>query len=131
MSLFEQAEKANLDRAQPLAARMRPRSLEEFIGQTHLLGDGKLLRRLVTSDRLGSVIFFGPPGTGKTTLARILATETKREFAQLSAILHGVKDLREVLSQARDTLAAGGPPTLLFIDEIHRFNRAQQDRFSF
>ncbi len=127
MSLFESIEKANLDRAKPLAARMRPRGLDEFVGQQHFLGPDKLLRRLVTEDRLGSVIFFGPPGTGKTSLARILATETKREFAQLSAIMHGVKDLREILTQARDRLAAGGPGTLLFIDEIHRFNKAQQD----
>ena len=127
MSLFEQAEKSNLERARPLAARMRPQKLDEFIGQSHLLGEGKLLRRLVASDCLGSVIFFGPPGTGKTTLARILAKETSRRFAQLSAILHGVKDLREVLGKARDNLATGGPSTLLFIDEIHRFNRAQQD----
>ena len=127
MSLFENSEKANLDRAQPLAARMRPRTLDEFVGQTHLLGDGQLLRRLVKSDRLGSVIFYGPPGTGKTSLARILATETSRRFAQLNAVLHGVKDLREVLVRARDELATGGKPTLLFIDEIHRFNRAQQD----
>ncbi len=127
MSLFEKAEQANLANAQPLAARMRPQTLQQFVGQSHLLGTGKLLRRLIDADRLGSVIFFGPPGTGKTSLARILASETKREFAQLSAILHGVKDLRAVLASARDSIAAGGPSTLLFIDEIHRFNRAQQD----
>ncbi len=127
MSLFEKAEAANFDAAKPLAARMRPRNLEEFVGQQHFLGQGKLLRQLVEADRLGSVIFYGPPGTGKTTLARILAGETEREFEQLSAIMHGVKDLREVLSRARDNLASGGRGTLLFIDEIHRFNKAQQD----
>ncbi len=113
--------------AQPLAARMRPRNLNDFVGQQHFLGEGKLLRQLVEADRLGSAIFYGPPGTGKTTLARILAGETQREFAQLSAIMHGVKELREVLRNARDTLTAEGRGTLLFIDEIHRFNRAQQD----
>jgi putative ATPase len=127
MSLFEKAEQANMQAAQPLAARMRPRSLNDFVGQQHFLGKGKLLRQLVEADRLGSVIFYGPPGTGKTTLARILAGETQREFAQLSAIMHGVKELREVLRRARDTLAAEGRGTLLFIDEIHRFNRSQQD----
>ena len=127
MSLFESIEKKNLEDAKPLAARMRPRNLDEFIGQQHFLGDGKMLRRLVAADKLGSVIFFGPPGTGKTSLARILATETNREFAQLSAIMHGVKDLREVLHDARQRLETGGPGTLLFIDEIHRFNKAQQD----
>lgn len=127
MSLFEAAEKKNLASARPLAARMRPRRLDEFVGQQHFLGEGKLLRRLVEADKLGSVIFFGPPGTGKTSLARILASETDREFAQLSAIMHGVKDLREVLTKAKDRLATGGSGTLLFIDEIHRFNKAQQD----
>ncbi len=127
MSLFEQAEQANLDAAKPLAARMRPRNLDEFTGQQHFLGQGRLLRQLVDADRLGSVIFYGPPGTGKTTLARILAGETERQFEQLSAIMHGVKDLREVLARARDNLASGGRGTLLFIDEIHRFNKSQQD----
>jgi putative ATPase len=101
--------------------------LAEFIGQPHLLGEGQLLRRLIDADRIGSSIFYGPPGTGKTTLARVLATETRRKFVQLSAVLHGVKDLREVLERARNDVAAGDSSTLLFIDEIHRFNRAQQD----
>ncbi len=127
MSLFEKSEAKNRDSAKPLAAKMRPRTLAEFVGQQHFLGPGKLLRQLVEADRLGSVIFYGPPGTGKTTLARILAQETERRFAQLSAILHGVKELREVLQQARDELSVSGRGTLLFIDEIHRFNKAQQD----
>jgi putative ATPase len=126
-SLFEKAEADNLKQAQPLAARMRPRKLTEFAGQQHFLGEGKLLRRLLAADRLGSVIFYGPPGTGKTTLARLLATESKKKFRQLSAVTSGVKELREVLEEARDALASGGQRTLLFIDEIHRFNKAQQD----
>jgi putative ATPase len=125
--LFEAGEKANLEQTQPLAARMRPRSLDEFVGQEHFLGEGKLLRRLLRADRLGSVIFYGPPGTGKTTLARLLAGESHSAFRQLSAVASGVKELREVLVEARDRLAASGRKTLLFIDEIHRFNKAQQD----
>ena len=127
MSLFEQAEAANRRRAQPLAARMRPRDLGEFVGQQHFLGEGKLLWRLLKAQRLESVLFYGPPGTGKTTLSRLLADETQSQFVQLSAVTSGVKELREVLSAARDEVSAGGPRTLLFIDEIHRFNKAQQD----
>ena len=126
-SLFEAGERENRDRAQPLAARMRPRSLAEFVGQRHFLGEGKLLNRLLKADRLGSVIFYGPPGTGKTTLARLLATESRSTFVQLSAVTSGVKELRDVLLEARDRLSADGQKTLLFVDEIHRFNRAQQD----
>lgn len=127
MSLFEASEEANRREAQPLPARMRPRSLAEFVGQQHFLGEGKLLRRLLKSDRLGSVIFYGPPGTGKTTLARLLASETRSTFRQISAVMSGVKELREVLVDARDRLEAEGRKTLLFVDEIHRFNKAQQD----
>ncbi len=127
MSLFEKAEAQNLKSAQPLAARMRPSRLDEFVGQQHFLGEGKLLHRLLRADRLGSVIFYGPPGTGKTTLARLLASETSRRFVQLSAVTSGVKELRQVLETARDDLSAAGERTLLFIDEIHRFNKAQQD----
>lgn len=127
MNLFAKAEGENLKRAQPLAARMRPQRLDEFVGQQHFLGEGKLLRRLLAADRLSSVIFYGPPGTGKTTLARLLATASRKKFKQLSAITSGVKELREVLEAARDELTSGGLRTLLFIDEIHRFNKAQQD----
>ncbi|MGO8753198.1 MAG: replication-associated recombination protein A [Thermoguttaceae bacterium] len=127
MSLFDASEKENERRAQPLAARMRPATLAEFVGQQHFLGEGKLLRRLLQADRIGSVIFYGPPGTGKTTLARLLAGESHSAFRQLSAVTSGVKELREVLNEARDRLAADGQRTLLFIDEIHRFNKAQQD----
>ncbi len=126
-SLFEKAEADHLQKAQPLAARMRPRTLAEFAGQQHFLGEGKLLRRLLAADRLGSVIFYGPPGTGKTTLARLLATESRKMFRQLSAVTSGVKELRQTLDQARDDLAGGGKRTLLFIDEIHRFSKSQQD----
>ncbi len=127
MSLFEASEDAHRRAAQPLAARMRPEILAEFVGQSHFLGEGKLLRRLLAADRLGSVIFYGPPGTGKTTLARLLAVETKSAFRQLSAVTSGVKELREVIAAARDRLAAEGRRTVLFVDEIHRFNKAQQD----
>jgi putative ATPase len=127
MSLFEASEAANRRSAQPLAVRMRPKTLKEFVGQQHFLGEGKLLRRLLAADRLGSVILYGPPGTGKTTLAHLLAGASHSKFVQLSAVTSGVKELRAVLDSARDRLSAVGTKTLLFVDEIHRFNKAQQD----
>lgn len=127
MGLFDAAEQKHREAALPLAARLRPRNLSEFVGQQHFLGEGKLLRRLLQADRLGSVIFYGPPGTGKTTLARLLAQESQSHFVQMSAVTGTVKELRQLLDEARDRLAAEGRRTLLFLDEIHRFNRAQQD----
>ncbi len=127
MSLFAAAEAENRRRGEPLASRMRPRSLDEFVGQQHFLGEGKLLRRLIKANRLTALLFYGPPGTGKTTLAHLLATETRCRFRQLNAVTSGVKDLRQVLDSARDVLLAEGTQTLLFIDEIHRFNKSQQD----
>ena len=127
MTLFATQERDNRRRAEPLAVRMRPRTLDEFVGQEHFLGEGKLLRRLLTADRLGSVIFHGPPGSGKTTLAHILAGASYSTFRQLSAVSDGVKQLREILAEALERLSARSQRTLLFIDEIHRFNKAQQD----
>ncbi len=127
MSLFAAQEAEHRRRAQPLASRMRPRSLDEFVGQQHFLGEGKLLRRLIKADRLTAVIFYGPPGSGKTALAHLLAHETSARFRQLNAVTSGVKDVRDVLAEARESLEADGTRTLLFIDEIHRFNKAQQD----
>jgi len=127
MNLFAKAEASNLDQAKPLAARMRPRTLDEFVGQQHFLGEGKLLRRILAADRLSSVIFYGPPGCGKTSLAEVIAGQTKSVFSRLNAASAGVKEVRSLLDQARDRLAAGGKATLLFVDELHHFNRTQQD----
>ncbi|WP_075858171.1 AAA family ATPase [Carboxydothermus pertinax] len=111
----------------PLAFRMRPRNLDEFIGQEHILGEGKILRRAILSDRLGSLIFYGPPGTGKTTLARIIANTTKSGFESINAVTSGVAEIREVIRKAKEREKYYGERTVLFIDEIHRFNKAQQD----
>lgn len=127
MDLFSKAEESNRQGAQPLAARMRPKSLDQMVGQSHILGPGKLLRRLVSAARIQSVLFYGPPGTGKTTLAKLIATETKAAFRQINAVTSGIKELREALEWARDELSVSGSRPILFIDEIHRFNRSQQD----
>ena len=112
----------------PLAARLRPRDLSEFVGQSHLLGEGKVLRRLIESDRVSSMIFWGPPGVGKTTLARIIANRTKATFIDFSAVTSGIKEIRQVMQQAEDNRRFG-ERTIVFVDEIHRFNKAQQDAF--
>ncbi|HWL93369.1 MAG TPA: replication-associated recombination protein A [Phycisphaerae bacterium] len=127
MDLFAEQRKRALAKVQPLAVRMRPRTLDEFVGQEHFIGQGKLLRRLLDSDRLASAIFYGPPGTGKTTLAHIIANHTRGAFEQANAASIGVKEVREVIARAKSRLEEDGRRTVLFLDEIHRFNRAQQD----
>jgi putative ATPase len=118
---------AKVDSAAPLATRMRPRSLDEFVGQEHILGPGKLLRRAIEADRLPSVIFSGPPGSGKTTLARIIAEKTHAEFIRISGVESNVAEMRRVIAAATNRLRTSGQKTILFIDEIHHFNKAQQD----
>jgi putative ATPase len=126
--LFEEAnEVETANTAAPLATRMRPRSLEEFVGQEHILGPGKLLRRAIEADRLPSVIFYGPPGSGKTTLARVIAEMTHAKFIRISGVESNVAEMRRVLAAARNRLRTSGQKTILFVDEIHHFNKAQQD----
>ena len=120
---YEQAKETSA----PLAQRMRPKTLKDFAGQKHLIGKGKALRRMIEEDRLTSMIFYGPPGTGKTTLAKIIANTSKREFLELSAVTSGIKDIRDVMDKARYALKYENKRSILFIDEIHRFNKTQQD----
>ncbi|MDD5556242.1 MAG: replication-associated recombination protein A [bacterium] len=127
MDLFERDEAADFGANAPLAARMRPRTLEEFAGQAHILGEGKLLRRAIVSDRVCSVILWGPPGSGKTTLAEVIAGATHRHFDRMSAVTANVEALRKAIGAAAHRLRHGGTKTIIFIDEIHRFNKAQQD----
>ena len=127
MDLFEYMRSTNMEKEAPLAARMRPRVLEEVVGQEHIVGEGTLLYRAIKADKVSSVIFYGPPGTGKTTLAKVIANTTSAEFTQINATISGKKDMEEVIKKAKDMQGMYGKRTILFIDEIHRFNKSQQD----
>ena len=123
MDLFDYMREQQLQKEAPLASRMRPASLEEVVGQQHMIGKDKLLYRAIKADKLSSVIFYGPPGTGKTTLARVIANTTSAEFLQLNATSSGKKDMEDVIAQAKNNQGMYGKKTILFIDEIHRFNK--------
>jgi putative ATPase len=127
MDLFDHAREERISREQPLAARMRPRTLDEYVGQDHILAPGRLLRRAIQADQISSLIFYGPPGTGKTTLASVIANTTESTFVQLNAVLSGVKDIRDVTEAAQRVRGEYGQRTILFVDEVHRWNKAQQD----
>lgn len=127
MDLFEYAKSKTLDRESPLASRLRPSTLDEVVGQEHIVGKDKLLYRAIKADKLTSVIFYGPPGTGKTTLAKVIANTTRANFTQINATVAGKKDMEQVVKEAQEQLGMYGRKTILFIDEIHRFNKGQQD----
>lgn len=127
MDLFEYMRSTNMEKESPLAARLRPTSLDEVVGQQHIIGKDKLLYRAISADKLSSIIFYGPPGTGKTTLAKVIAQTTSAEFTQINATVSGKKDMEEVVNKAKETQGMYGKRTILFIDEIHRFNKGQQD----
>lgn len=127
MDLFEYARSTSMKTEAPLAMRLRPRTLEEVVGQQHIIGKDKLLYRAIKADKLRSIIFYGPPGTGKTTLAKVIANTTSAEFTQINATVAGKKDMEEVIKSAKDNLGMYGRKTILFVDEIHRFNKGQQD----
>lgn len=127
MDLFDYMREQKMEGESPLASRLRPAVLEEVVGQKHILGEDKLLYRAIKADKLGSVIFYGPPGTGKTTLAKVIANTTSAEFTQLNATVAGKKDMEEIVKAAKDRLGMYGKKTILFVDEIHRFNKGQQD----
>ena len=127
MDLFDYMREKNLEKESPLASRLRPVTLDEVVGQQHIIGKGKLLYRAIVADKLSSVIFYGPPGTGKTTLAKVIANTTSAQFMQLNATSAGKKDMEEVIKQAKDNQGMYQKRTILFIDEIHRFNKGQQD----
>lgn len=127
MDLFDYMRESQKEQESPLASRLRPATLDEVVGQQHIIGKDKLLYRAIKADKLGSVIFYGPPGTGKTTLAKVIAKTTSAEFCQINATVAGKKDMEEVTKQAKDNLGMYGKKTILFVDEIHRFNKGQQD----
>lgn len=127
MDLFDRQRKDNRRRVQPLAARMRPQTLDEFVGQRGFIGEGKLLRRMLEADRITSALFYGPPGSGKTSLAQVVANSTRSHFEEVNAAGVGVKEIREILGKSRERLEHGGQRTILFVDELHRFNKGQQD----